>query len=195
VYRSLLATVVLLCTGCFSSTPAREEIYYLLTGPTVPLERSVGPRLGVREFVAVSGYDAPGMAYRTNHNELHYWNYRRWVADPARMLTEVVIRHLRSSGHFSAVEYGGEEVRPHAVLHGQVVAIEEVDTEDHWSAHLAMAFQLRDPETQQVLLRHAFDVTRPCPEQHPRSVAATLSQILADQMKPLQSKIHGAISP
>lgn len=188
---ALLLPLILL-TGCFSSG-AVEEHFYALAGPTSALEKGQGPRLVVMDLAAAAGYDTQRLAYRVSDHEIRYYAYRQWVADPSRMLTEMVIRHLRSSGRFSQVARAEKIRDPDAILEGTVDAIEEVDVEDGWRARLAMTFHLRHSESDRVVLRHAFDVVMPCAKRHPDEVAKTISSILTRETERLGRRISQAL--
>lgn len=192
VSRTLgVLSLVLLLTSCFGNG-AKEEYFYNLTGPKNALEKGKGPRIQVNTFVPASGYDTARIAFRTTKHEIQYYGYRQWAAEPARMLTEMAIRQLRASGRFAEVASGDRLREPDAIIEASVDAIEQVDHEKSWEARLAMTFVVRkDSET--VLLRHAFDETRPCARRHPDEVAVGVSNILATQVTRLAHRIHGAI--
>lgn len=181
--------VCLVLAGCFSS-PVREDIFYGIAAPGAPVEKGEGPVLAVAEFDASPGYDQSRIAYRTGEGELRFYGYRRWLgASPAAMVEDALIRHLRASGRFALVGREALLPRPSGVLHGRVVAIEEVDGDERWQARLAMSLTLRDPLTEAVLLRHAFDVTRPCARRHPKEVARVIAKILADEAARLSDRV------
>ncbi len=190
-YGLLLASTLAL-PACFGGA-AVEEHFYSLAGPRMATERGGGPRLLVSELNAAPGYDSQRLAYRTSAHELRYYLHRQWVADPPRMLGEILIRHLKVSGRFSQVARSDKLRDPDAVLDGTVDAIEEVDLPDGWQARLAMSFQLRKPDTEGVLMRHAFDVSMPCARRHPAEVAKTVSEILTREAERLARKLGDAL--
>lgn len=188
-----LLLLLLALPGCFGSN-AVEEHFYALTGPRTPLEKwNNGPRLLVADFTPAAGYDTSKLAYRVSEHEVRYYAYRQWVSDPPRMVTEMVIRHLKASGRFSQVARGDKLRDPDAILEGSIDAIEEVDTEDSWQARLAMTFLLRRGESEKIVMRHAFDVTMPCAKRAPEEVARTISGILARESQRLARMIGNAL--
>jgi ABC-type uncharacterized transport system auxiliary subunit len=190
--RRLLALATMLLAGCFGSS-AVEEHFYSLSGPRTPMEKGQGPRLLVSDFAPAAGYDTSKLAYRVSEHEIRYYAYRQWVSDPTRMLTEMVIRHLKASGQFAQVARGDKIRDPDAVLEGNIDAIEEVDAEDSWKARLAMTFQLRRGDSEKFAMRHAFDVTMPCAKRNPEEVAKTISSILARETERLARLIVNAL--
>jgi len=189
-----LLLLLLLCAlpGCFGGNAVQEH-FYSLSGPRTPLEKGQGPRLLVADFTPAAGYDTAKLAYRVSDNELRYYAYRQWVSDPPRMVTEMVIRHLRASGRFSQVSRGDKLRDPDAVLEGTIDALEEVDTEDSWKARLAMTFTLRRGDPEKTAMRHAFDVIMPCAKRNPEEVARTISSILSRESERLARLITNAL--
>jgi ABC-type uncharacterized transport system auxiliary subunit len=178
---------VLLC-ACFSA-PAKQENFYNLHGPKSPSWGGKGSRILVASFTSSAGYDTARLAYRTSGHELRYFGYRQWVAEPARMLSEMTVRHLRISKLFKEVATNDKIREPDAVVEGNVDAIEEVDKGEHWKARLAMTFVVRKGHSEEILLRHTFDVTRDCKKPHPNEVAREVSEILAQEVKRLSRRI------
>lgn len=178
---------VLLC-ACFTE-PAKQENFYNLHGPKSPSWGGRGPRILVASFTSSAGYDTARLAYRTSGHELRYFGYRQWVSEPSRMLSEMTVRHLRTSKLFDEVATNDKIREPDAVVEGNVDAIEEVDRGELWKAHLAITFVVRKGESEKILLRHAFDVTRDCKKPHPNEVANEISEILAEEVKKLARRI------
>lgn len=191
--RLLVSLIPLMATtACLSSAP-KEEHFYNLTGPSVPLESGTGPTLDVLSFSAAPGYDSVRLAYRVSPNELRFYASHKWAADPAAMVRSMVANHLRASGQFSQVGGGSKDQEPDGRLSGTVVALEEVDAGDAWKARLALRLVLQLGKTDEVIFRHGFDISAPCKERHPRDVARAVSEALAKEMKDLAPRLADAI--
>jgi len=184
----------LLLAGCFGSSAVKEEHFYSLKGPKGAVKSSGTLRLLVADFSASTGYETERLAYRLSDHELRYYGYHKWTTEPARLLTEMVARHMRASGRFAEVGRNDKMRSPDLILEGQVEAIEEIDLGKTWKAHLAMRFALREGDTDRVVIRHSFDLSEGCKELHPREVARGVSKILAGQAKELVEKIVKAAS-
>jgi len=178
----LLMLSSLLLGGCFATTP-KEEHFYHLSGPSAVTAKGTGPTLEVLSFSSASGYDSPRLAYRVAANELRFYAHHKWAAEPAGMVREMLANHLRASGKFSAVGGGSKSREPDAYLSGVLVAMEEVDAGKTWQARLAMRLVLTLASSDEVLMRHAFDVSLPCASRHPREVAVSISKALAQQAR------------
>ena len=196
--RALLSTALgaACLAGCFS-TPAKQERFYFLNGPSEVVTPGRGPRIAVAAYSSNSGFDTSRLAYRVGKNELRYYGYRKWIAEPAQMLRELTIRYLAASRRFSQVDKLDHVPDPQAVIGAHVTAIEEVDDleEERWYARLAMSFSARREGSNDVLLRHAFDVTLPCKRRDPAAVANALSRIFAKEIKVLIARLSNRLRP
>jgi uncharacterized lipoprotein YmbA len=118
----------LLLAGCGE---IRYPKYYALNivAPTRPAaddaRRSV--------TVAVRRFDTPDyirqgrIVYRETPEEIGFYDYHRWAADPATTITAAMMDALRSSRLFSlVVPYDGRE-QQECVLSGRVERLDEVD--------------------------------------------------------------------
>ncbi len=175
--------LALVCAGCFG-TPPKEEHFYFLTGPSKIKALAGAPRIGVADLTVAPGYNSERLAYRLGDNHLRYYGYRQWVSQPSQMLTDMTVRQLAASGLFSEIAPAEKVREPDGILEGHVIAIEEVDEPDkgRWHARLAIAFTLRGERSEKVLLRHNFDITRPCAKRDPADVARLLSKIFHGEL-------------
>jgi ABC-type uncharacterized transport system auxiliary subunit len=148
-----------------------------------------GPSVVINSFATAAGYDTARLAFRTSEYELQYYGYRQWAAEPSRLLTEMIIRQFQATRLFSEVSSMDKLRDPEIIVDGTVEAIEEVDTRSRWQARLAMSFIVRNGENEKILLRHSFDLSRPCSRRHPDEIAHQISQILAEQSQKLARRI------
>lgn len=187
-----LAAQVLLLTSCFA-TSVSEKYFYDLTLPSAAWQGLGSQRIAVSPFSAAPGYSDDQIAYRVIGNELRYYGYRRWVAEPSKLLHLAVVRHLRASKRFGWVDIDEQAQHADGLLDGYVDAIEELDNGKQTRAHLAMSFVLRSNDGSQVLMRHSFDKEQVCERRHPQHVARGISAILAAQMPVLASRLAKAL--
>ncbi len=124
----LMLAILVALTGCGGRV--RYPRYYTLNLPPAPdptAQETVRNSIAVREFQS-PGYLRQGpIVYRTTPEEIGFYEYHRWAADPRVLVTSAVIDHLRASGHFSMVSmYNG---RPDIdyIFSGKLEKLEEVD--------------------------------------------------------------------
>lgn len=105
--------------------------YYALEIPAAPRPTLADTRLPVT--VAVRRFDTPSylrqgrIVYRDAPEEIGFYEYHRWAADPAVTVTTAVIDSLRSSRLFSFVKlYEGQD-RPDYLMSGRLERLEELD--------------------------------------------------------------------
>jgi ABC-type uncharacterized transport system auxiliary subunit len=105
--------------------------YYALEIPAAPRPAVSGTRLAVT--VAVRRFETPPylrqgrIAYRPAPEEIGFYDYHRWAADPAATVTTAMIDSLRASGLFSFVKaYDGQD-KPDYLMSGRLERLEEID--------------------------------------------------------------------
>jgi uncharacterized lipoprotein YmbA len=98
---ALVLASLLVLAGCGR---ARYRSYYTLNLPPAPdpiAEEKIATSIAVRQFQS-PGYLRQGpIVYRATPEQIGYYEYHRWAADPRVLVTNVVVDHLRASGHFS----------------------------------------------------------------------------------------------
>ena len=119
--------------------------YYTLNlppPPDPPAPENVRTSVAVREFQA-PGYLRQGpIVYRSTPEEIGFYEYHRWAADPRSLVTGAVLDHLRASGKFSLVSrYDG---RPDIdyVFSGKLEKLEELDYEGGVKVEVALSAQI-----------------------------------------------------
>lgn len=114
--------------GCAGKV--KYPTYYTLHVPRSPTPPA-GPY--ARTSVAVREFGAPGylrqgpLVYRASPEQIGFYDYHRWAADPRQFVTAAVAERLRSTGSLAEITvYDG---RSHAdyVISGRLEKLEEVD--------------------------------------------------------------------
>lgn len=72
--------------------------YYTLNLPAPPAAENVRTSIAVREFQSPNYLRQGPIVYRTTPEEIGFYEYHRWAADPRTLLTSAVIDHLRAGG-------------------------------------------------------------------------------------------------
>ena len=122
-------SLALLMLGCGGKI--RYPQYYTLElAPTLRPEAGDPPKLGtlaVRPF-GTSAYLRQGrIVYREAPNEVAFYEYHRWAADPGAAVTTAVMETLRSSGPFSLVERYDINDKPEYLMTGRLERLDELD--------------------------------------------------------------------
>jgi ABC-type uncharacterized transport system auxiliary subunit len=142
--RSLvcLAALVIL-TGC--SGKVRYPSYYTLNLPAPPDPSPVEkPRgvLAIREFRAPSYLRQGAIVYKTSPEQIGFYAYHRWAADPRGFVTNAIVERLRASGAFVSVKsYDGSRGADY-VLSGRLEKLEELDYQGSVKVQVAISAQM-----------------------------------------------------
>ena len=127
--------------GC---SKVRYPAYYTLNLPPPPdppaQEKQVS--IAVREFQAPAYLRQGPIIYRTTPEEIGFYEYHRWAADPRKTVTSAVIEDLRASGQFSMVSmYEGRRDIEY-LFSGKLEKLEEVDYEGGVKVEVALSAQI-----------------------------------------------------
>lgn len=169
--------------GC-GRAPARS--YYTLT---YPIEQgrftdSVDVTVRVKEIDLRESYRRSEIVLRPDRHELRYDRARRWSERPQKMITALLVDHLRASNLVRQVDEKVAQTPAQYTLSAEVEAIEEVQAGDQALARLAMNLRLVRFADDTVVWTYRFDARRPVGEVErntTRSTVRALSEILQAQ--------------
>jgi uncharacterized lipoprotein YmbA len=134
-------------TGCGR---VRYPKYYTLNlpaPPDPPAQQSVRPSIAVREFQSPAYLRQGQIVYRTTPEQIGFYEYHRWAADPRTVLTSAVIDHLRASNQFSMVSvYDGRPDNEY-IFSGKLEKLEEVDYQPGVQVEVVMSAQITKAST------------------------------------------------
>ena len=109
----------------------RRPTYYALEVPPAPDRSLTDPRFP--GTLAVCRFDTPPylrqgrIVYRESPEEIGFYEYHRWAAQPAETVTTAMITALRSSRLFSLVKrYDGHNEQDYLLV-GRIERLEEID--------------------------------------------------------------------
>lgn len=109
----------------------RRPHYYALEIPPAPDRALSDPRFP--GTVAVCRFETPSylrqgrIVYRETPEEVGFYDYHRWAADPAETVTTAMIDALRSSRQFSFVKRCDGHNQQDYLLVGRIERLEEID--------------------------------------------------------------------
>src|SRR5262245_35104724 len=122
--------IALLMTGCMGEK-VRYPKYYALDITPAPTLELKNQRLPVA--VAVRRFETPAylrqgrIVYRDAPEEIGFYDYHRWAADPGAAVTTAVIASLRSAQLFSFVKPYDSQGQPEYLLTGRLERLDELD--------------------------------------------------------------------
>src|SRR6516162_2708782 len=133
-----LFLIAILLVGCTSKV--RYPSYYTLA--IAPAATATAANTSQSASVAVRRFETPAylrqgrIVYRQSPEEVGFYDYHRWAADPGVVVTTAVIESLRSAGMFSTVDRYDSQVHPEYILSGRLDRLDEVDYDKHVQAEV-----------------------------------------------------------
>lgn len=131
-------------TGVCSCGSVPKTNYYSLRVPAPPASQT--PRtaavLGIERFGAPDALRNDRLVYYSSPNQVGFYDYHRWIADPASMLREDVARRITQAGLFSDVQMLPARGESDYFLRGRVLHFEEVDHDDGVSGRAGLELTL-----------------------------------------------------
>ena len=148
----LALSAVAFFSGCAGKL--RYPSYYTLSLPPAP---DPPAQEGVRVSVAVREFRSPGylrqgaIVYRTSPEELGFYNYHRWAADPRGFVTDAVSDRLRASGKFARVKPYDGHADVDYVVSGRLEKLEEIDYAGGVQVEVEIAAQMSSIATGEIV--------------------------------------------
>ena len=196
-FLTLLA-VSLLLAGCGGlQQPDPKIAYYSLEydQPTMLTDRTSLPvRLRLENFSASPLLQTNKIVYRNQQYSSNLYFYHRWRVKPVELVTHFLTRDLQQSGLFQAVSAPFSSLPHTHSLEGAVNKFMEWDDDNNWQAVIALQVTLVDANKTQVLFQKEFTAQKPCHANHPREVAAAMSQAMADISSQIATHIHQTLA-
>jgi len=148
IASSFAVMALIALAGCGGAV--KYPNYYALQippPPDPPAQEGVRASLAVREFRSPAYLHQGAIVYKTSPEQIGFYNYHRWAADPREVVTNAVTDRLRASGKFTQVKpYDGRSDVDY-VLSGRIERLEEVDYEGGVKVEVAISAQMTNLTT------------------------------------------------
>jgi len=185
----LMVTLLPVLSGCGR---VRYPAYYTLNlpaPPDPPAPESVRTTIAVREFQS-PGYLRQGpIVYRKTPEEIGFYEYHRWAADPRTLATSALVDHLRASGQFSMVSMYDGRPNNDYVFSGKLEKLEEVDYESGVKVEVAMSAQITKVATGATVWSNAVSETGTVPQRNVRGVVSEMNRTVDVAINKLLSTV------
>ncbi len=189
-FISLAALVAGLLTGCGAARPSK---YYQLTVPgeastvtqhaTYPVSLLLGP------LRASHLYREDHIVYSSASESMGTYEYQQWAEPPTEMLVEVLLRELRTSGKFKAVDILRSNSRGDYILYGRLYDFKEISGPP-LMARLTMDLELRDSKTDAIVWTHFYSHDEPVSAKNVPAVVAALDRNAQRAMDEVKSSLE-----
>ena len=151
--------------------------FYTLQLPAAPASNEFKTEvvLGVEHFRAPEILRDDRNAYYVSPTQMNFYQYHRWGADPATLLSEFTAQWLESSGVFAQVKMLPARERVDYTLGGRVTSFEEVDSEGGTKVRLAVALSLVRTSDHKLVWSGEQRLETPLPEHDVEGVASAMN--------------------
>ncbi len=189
----LMATMLSALCGCGK---VRYPAYYTLNlpaPPDPPAAESVRTSIAVREFQSPNYLKQGPIVYRSTPEEIGFYEYHRWAADPRTLLTSAVVEHLRASGQFAMVSTYEGRANNDYVFSGRLEKLEEIDYETGVKVEVAMSAQIIKAGTGATVWSNTVAETRPVSKRNVPGVVAAMNQTVEVAINNLLSTVPASL--
>ncbi len=178
----MVGVCALLLAGCFpgAKAPLMVDHYTLeYASPAFGNIKAVSEAIRVERFAVAQAYNTTSMLYKPAPYKLEAYGSARWRVGPGDILSDYLVRDIRSAGIFrGAFSYReGESAR--FVLEGGVEEFLEVDEKNKGTALLIVRIALIDSKetesTKRLVFQKSYRFAEPLAEQSAKSLAEGMS--------------------
>jgi ABC-type uncharacterized transport system auxiliary subunit len=141
VAQFLTLAVSLAGVSCGSIPPTH---FYSLGVPAVPAAQAARSQsvLGIERLGAPDVLRNDRLVYYTSPTQVGFYDYHRWVSDPASLLRDDIARRVRQTALFADVQLLPGRSASDYFLRGRVLNFEEVDYEGAVSGRVGLELTL-----------------------------------------------------
>ena len=182
--RILTALVVMftLFPALLGCGRVKYPAYYTLNlpaPPDPPAPDTVRTRMAVREFQAPNYLRQGPIVYRATPEEIGFYEYHRWAADPRQLVTSAVIDHLRASGQYAMVSAYSGRPDDDYIFSGKLEKLEEVDYPTGVKVEVAVSAQIIRVKTGTTVWSNTVSEVGPISQRSVPGVVAQMNRTLA----------------
>jgi ABC-type uncharacterized transport system auxiliary subunit len=176
VFISIAALAAGLLTGCGAARPSK---YYQLTIPgdaTPAAERSPYPvTLLLGPLRASHLYREDHIVYSSSGQNMGTYEYQQWAEPPTEMLVDVLLRELRASGRYRAVDILRSNSHGDYILYGRLYDFKEISASP-LMARVTIDLELREIKSGSTVWTHYYSHDEPVSGKDISAVVAALDR-------------------
>jgi ABC-type uncharacterized transport system auxiliary subunit len=178
-----------LLSGCGAARPSK---YYQLTIPsdaTPVAERSPYPvTLLLAPLRASHLYREDRIVYGSNGQNMGTYQYQQWIEPPTEMLVNVLLRDLRASRRYRAVDVLRSNSHGDFILYGRLYDFKEISGSS-LMARLTIDLELRETKTGSIVWTHYYSHDEPFSRKDISAVVAALDRNAQRCMDEIKSSL------
>ena len=170
------AAVSAFLAGCGAARPSK---YYQLTIPADPASAADPAPYPVTLLVgplrASHLYREDHIVYSSTSEKMGTYQYQRWGEPPTEMLEQILLRQLRTSGRYQAVDMLRSNSHGDYVLYGRLYDFKEISG-GPLLARLSMELELRETKSGSTVWTHHYTHDEPVSGKDISAVVAALNR-------------------
>jgi ABC-type uncharacterized transport system auxiliary subunit len=187
--------LALLLSGCLGRV--RYPDYYALSIPPSQAEAPVSLQpatLAVRRFETPAYLRQGRIVYRENPDQIGFYEYHRWAADPGAAVTTAVIDSLRSRHLFTSVAPYASEERIDYLLTGRLEQLDEIDYGGSVRVEVRLSAELTNLRTGAIVWTGDASQTSKVDQRNMNSVVSEMSTALQASVQRLLASLQQEVS-
>jgi cholesterol transport system auxiliary component len=191
---ALMMTLLPVLSGCGR---VRYPAYYTLNlpaPPDPPAAENVRTSIAVREFQSPNYLKQGPVVYRPTPEEIGFYEYHRWAADPRMLVTNAVVDHLRAGGQFFMVSLYDGRPNNDYVFSGKLEKLEEVDYQAGVKVEVAMSAQITRVATGATVWSNAVSETGTVSQRNVRGVISEMNRTVDLAINKLLSTVPAPLA-
>ncbi|HEX9653588.1 MAG TPA: ABC-type transport auxiliary lipoprotein family protein [bacterium] len=134
--------------------------------------------IGVGQFSADVLYESDKIVYRDSPYEVQFYHYRRWIAQPKKIVAERIFQQFRAAGLFQRVVRIPSTFKIDYILRGRITSFEEWDEGQSWYGVVTIEFQLHTPDSNEVVWENVISEKTAAAKKEPADVVKAISESL-----------------
>jgi ABC-type uncharacterized transport system auxiliary subunit len=187
-----LLAVVILLSGCSSAAKSSAAIRHYAIEYASPAFKESGPvseSIRVETLSVVRNFSTTSMVYRSRPYVYNDDAYNRWKVKPSVMISDMLLRDMRSAGLFGGVYSDGDREGGDYALGGMIEEMYEQEERDASRAVLALNMTLLHTSRQNAGGRLVFQKSYRTAEVMERSDADSMARAMSRAMEALSRQI------
>lgn len=170
------ALMVGLLSGCGATRPSK---YYELTVPAdagvVEKADAVPVTLLLGALMTSHLYREDRIVYGNGGEQMGTYEYQRWAEPPTEMIQEVLLRELRASGRYRAVQVRRSNMPGDFAIRGHLYDFKEV-TGEQMAARVTLELEMRDLKNGATVWTHYYTHDEPASGKDVPAIVAALDK-------------------
>jgi ABC-type uncharacterized transport system auxiliary subunit len=177
-------------SGCGAARPSK---YFQLTVPgesaNMPERSPNGVTLLLGPLRASHLYREDHIVYSAAGENMGTYEYERWSEPPTEMLVDVLLRELRASGKYRAVDVLRSNSHGDYILYGRLYDFKEVSA-SQLTARLTIELELRETKSGSTVWTHYYSHDEPVSGKDISAVVAALDRNAQRGMGEVKSSLE-----